>query len=123
MKHVIIIDDDVDLLHALLEALPITMKDVQTHGATSGEDGLKLVEIAPRPAVVLLDMRMPGMDGVEVLKKILEIRDSGIDVILMTADSPKKYKELMEAGCTLLAKPFDLPRLEDAIKHKLAKLA
>lgn len=121
MKNVIIIEDDQGILDSLMDLL--SHLDMQTHGADSGEDGLRLIKLAPRPAVVLLDICMPGMNGIQVLEEILKIKDSGLDVILMTADNPQKYAKLMEAGCTVIGKPFDLERMEDAIESKLAKLA
>jgi response regulator RpfG family c-di-GMP phosphodiesterase len=66
LKQVLIIDDEDTLLNTLTEALSDTY-DIKT--AKDGESGLKLA-LETHPNLVILDYKLPGMDGVEVLEKL-----------------------------------------------------
>ena len=70
--------------------------------------------------LVLLDMKIPGMDGIEILKRMKMI-DESIRVIIMTAygelDMIKESKEL--GALTHFAKPFDIDEIRDAVKKYL----
>jgi len=77
---VLLVDDEIEFVSALAERLNLRGFDADT--ATSGEEALQKIAAFP-PQVVLLDMLMPGMSGLEVLKRIK--RDNpGVKVILLT---------------------------------------
>lgn len=94
-------------------------KGYQTFQAANGIQALDIVT-KERPDLVLLDMKIPGMDGIEILKRMKMI-DESIRVIIMTAygelDMIKESKEL--GALTHFAKPFDIDEIRDAVKKYL----
>ncbi len=64
---VLIVDDEIDFLETIMKRLE--KRGFQVFGASSGVDGLKLME-GHEVDVVILDVRMPGIDGIEVLREI-----------------------------------------------------
>ncbi|MEO5867416.1 MAG: response regulator [Sphingomonas sp.] len=93
-------------------------------GAESAEAGLKLIEEQDF-AMVLLDLRMPGMDGFEALRRIRGRGDTKADipVIVVTADTAVDLRErcLAEGADEVLFKPVAMDSLFDAIGRMLAK--
>ena len=72
-------------------------KGYQVTGAASGEEGLMMVA-RERPSIICLDMKMPGMDGIETLRKIRE-KDKTLPVIMITAHgTPKDMEEAEQLG-------------------------
>lgn len=93
-------------------------------GAESGEDGLALIE-ADDFEIVLLDLRMPGMDGFETLRRIRARGDAKaqLPVIVLTADTAVDLRErcLALGADEVLFKPVAMDALFDAIGRMLAK--
>lgn len=89
----------------------------QTFQAANGLQALDIVT-KERPDLVLLDMKIPGMDGIEILKR-MKVIDENIRVIIMTAygelDMIQESKEL--GALTHFAKPFDIDEIRDAVKN------
>lgn len=85
-------------------------------------NGFQALEIAQdhSPDLVLLDMKIPGMDGIEILKR-LKANDPDIRVIIMTAygelDMIQEAKKL--GALTHFAKPFDIDELREAVRKYL----
>jgi DNA-binding NtrC family response regulator len=106
MKHILIVDDDATIRNSLSEALADNATDVRT--ADDAERALTLIGNAP-PDVVLSDVRMPGLDGLALLKLLRE-RAPTVDIILMTAfdDMPTVVTAMREGACDFLVKPLDL---------------
>ena len=72
-------------------------KGYQVTGATGGEEGLMMIA-RERPSIVYLDMKMPGMNGIETLRKIRE-KDKTLPVIMITAHgTPKDMEEAEQLG-------------------------
>ena len=90
--------------------------------ATSGEQGLKAFQ-AERPAVVLTDVRMPGMDGIEVLKKLKQM-DSRVEVIVITGhgDMEMAINALQNLASDFLNKPVQRHELELALNRAKEKI-
>ena len=113
---ILIVDDDPRLLHVVSMYLTIEGYDVTT--ASDGEEALATMDVA-RPDLVILDVMMPGMDGLEACRRIK--RDPGtrsIPVLMFTALS---REDDIEAGRTagadrFINKPFSLIGLEAVIK-------
>ena len=103
------IDDDPQSLSLIAESL--TQEDVEIFTASDPARGLELVA-RHHPQIVLLDLRMPQMNGLELLERIVEL-DPGTDVILMTAhQSIESAVEAIQKGaCDYLTKPLALDRL------------
>lgn len=105
----LIIDDEVEFASTLSERLRIRGIDVTD--AYSGTEGLaKLEEVVPD--VVVLDLKMPDMDGVDVLVKIKQF-DPAIEVLMLTGHgSGAAGKAAMEKGAfDYIMKPVDLKEL------------
>jgi DNA-binding NtrC family response regulator len=107
------IDDD-PLFLGLIESA-LTQDKVQIFAATSGEEGLQLFDRI-RPRIVLVDLVMPRITGIEVLEKILAV-DAAAEVILITGNySPESAVEAIQKGaCDYLPKPVDVEKLRSKI--------
>ncbi|MEM2120335.1 MAG: response regulator [Archaeoglobaceae archaeon] len=116
-KKVLIAEDDL----ALLETLAIMLKDrYEIYTARNGEELIKLFK-EKRPDLVVTDILMPEIDGVEATKRILEIDPNAI-VIGITAYYLSKAKSLLEVGAKeVLEKPFTRKKLIETIEKYLSK--
>lgn len=108
MKHRILIVEDEERLRRVVE-LQLTSAGYEVDKAGSAEDALRL---ADRAGLILTDLRLPGMDGLELLS-ILKRQDSQVPVVVMTAfGTVEKAVEAMKAGAAdFLMKPFSLDHL------------
>lgn len=119
MKHsILIVDDEKLLLHSLDKAL--SHEGYQTMTAVSGEEALATFR-EHGPDVILLDVKLPDMDGMQVLQKI-KAMDACVPVIIMTAFSGiKGAVEAVKLGAyDYIAKPFDIDELTFALARCLA---
>ncbi len=117
-KTILIIDDDLQLQSMLNLALGDAGFSVEA--AYDGEEGLeKLVTV--RPDLVISDIMMPNMDGVEMFRQISErLQDSGTPIIIMTALNRKPWFHELEAeGAVILQKPFKIDLLMNLIQMNL----
>ncbi len=105
---VLLVDDETEFVSALAERLNLRGFDAQT--ATSGEEALEKVNSSP-PDVVLLDMLMPGMNGLEVLKRIKHDHPQ-VQVILLTGrGSWDGIQGVREGAYDCLMKPIQIEEL------------
>ena len=104
-RSVLIVDDEIYIRMTLSFALEKLNFSVDT--AASGTEALK--KLAERSyAVMLLDLRIPGMDGMEVLKRVPEVRPEVKVVIITAYGSVEAAVEAMKLGAVdFLQKPFD----------------
>ncbi len=116
----LVVDDEEQFLSTVIKRLKKRNMDVL--GAGSGEEALKLM--AEHPAdVVVLDVRMPGMDGIQTLREIKKTFPL-VEVILLTGHASMEVAlEGMETGAfDYLMKPVDIDellyKLQDAYKKK-----
>ncbi|MEM9266800.1 MAG: response regulator [Cyanobacteria bacterium P01_F01_bin.13] len=120
MKHILIIDDDDDIRDVAQLALE-TVGGWQASTASNGPHGLAQMQATP-PDVVLLDVMMPDMDGVEVFKRMqADPKTQKIPVILMTAKTQTTDQErFLNLGITaIITKPFKAMLLSDQIAEIL----
>jgi CheY-like chemotaxis protein len=110
---ILVVDDEPEVRQLLVEFL--SGRGYEILVAATGTEALDAVE-AERPDVVLLDVAMPGMDGVEVLRRIM-VKDPPIPVIMVTAntDIGLTSKLLAMGAADYIPKPFDLDYLEQAV--------
>lgn len=110
--HVVLIDDNMDLLAAMTEAYELA--DVAVQPFSSAEKALKTINAA-MTGVIVTDVRMPDMDGLELYKKVQKI-DPKIPVILITghADVPMVLSMLKVGVFDFLAKPLNIEELTAA---------
>ena len=113
---ILVVDDDPRLLHIVAMYLGIEGYDVAT--ASNGEEGLAQVE-AHKPELVILDIMMPGMDGVEACRQIkADPGTANIPVLMFSALSGDDDVERARlAGANkLITKPFNLVGLGHVVK-------
>lgn len=117
---ILIVDDDAAIREVVAEVLEEEGYAVVT--AASGEEALRVLD-AVRPALVVLDMRMPVMNGWEFAEELSAREDNRVPVLVMTAavDAAQRAAEIGAAGT--LSKPFDLIDLIDLVETLIAQKA
>jgi DNA-binding NtrC family response regulator len=115
-QKVLVVDDDHDCTSALGEILRAESFSVRCAGG--GEQALAQIE-DDLPDVVLTDIRMPGMDGYELLKRIRE-RFSSVRVVLMSAEGDLPSRSLAAGAHGYVAKPLEIEEVVLAIGAALA---
>ena len=115
---VLVVDDDNDLRELMHAAL--ARDGYQVLIAPDAFRGLEVLA-RERPDVALLDIMMPGMDGLEMLSRLRE-HNSDVRVIMMTAVStPAAAASAMrDQACDFLAKPFDIDQMLSAVRAALS---
>jgi len=116
-KLVFIVDDEL----AIAKLLSYWVKDKWQYDIevfNSGEEALKNLNL--KPDVILLDIMMPGLNGVETLKRIKQT-DKDIPVIMLSAQGSVEValEAIREGAYDYFPKPIDLPRLEPAVKNAI----
>jgi DNA-binding response OmpR family regulator len=117
MKKILVVDDENTICNMLKKFL--TQKGYEAIVALSGEEAIRKVK-EERPHIVLLDIRMPKMDGIETLKKIREI-DKEVGIVMITAvDDEETGRKCIELGAyDYITKPLYLDYLETVLMVKL----
>ena len=112
-EKVLLVDDEEEFVETLAERMRTRGMDVST--SNSGANALQLVDDEDFD-VVVLDLKMPGVDGIEALKRIKRRRPE-IQVVLLTghATVEKGVEAIKEGALEFLEKPVDLRSLTDAI--------
>lgn len=113
LGRILIVDDEQPVLDVLSEYFTGQGYEVKT--AAHGAAGLAAVDHV-RPDLVLLDVRMPGMDGVEVLRR-LRAAHGRVAVVMVTANEDVALaREMLKIGAfDYVAKPFDFPYLDRVV--------
>ena len=116
---VMLVDDEEDFIKTLAERLE--MRGLKVTGATRGEEAVDLADKQNFDAIVI-DLAMPGMDGLETLKRIKENHPDAEIIMLSGQGTIKKGIEAMKLGAEdFLEKPVDMKALLskiDAMKTK-----
>ena len=111
---VLLVDDEREFVQTLSERL--LMRDMGSAVAYDGESALELIK-EDEPEVMILDLRMPGIDGIEVLKRVKKTQPD-IEVIILTGHGSEADEEIcMNLGAfAYLRKPVDIEALSETIK-------
>lgn len=113
MDKLLLVDDEVDVQYSFRRILD--SPDIELSTASSGEEALQTI---PRlkPDLVVMDVRMGGLNGLETLRRIRQV-DTKLPVIMMTAyGTTQTAIEAMKLGAyDYLLKPFDVPKLKEII--------
>jgi DNA-binding response OmpR family regulator len=110
---ILVVDDDPIVRDLLTDFL--SKRGYRILAAHDGPAALSLVDEQPR--LVLLDIYLPGMDGVKVLREIRAKRYTGGVIVLSGCQEEKLLEELLNMGAVeFMAKPFDLERLALAVQ-------
>jgi len=117
MSKLLLIDDETDVQYSFQRIFD--SPEIELTTASSGEEGLKLIP-KTKPDLVLMDIRMGGINGLETLRRIRQM-DSKLLVILMTAyGTTQTAIEAMKLGAyDYLLKPFDVIKLKDIVNNAL----
>lgn len=118
---VLMVDDEEDFVKTLAERMK--MRDLDTDVALNGEQALQFVK-DDVPDVMVLDLKMPGIDGMEVLKRVRKAYPQVQVIILTGHGSEKDEAEARRLGAfAYLQKPVDIEKLirtlKDAYKKKM----
>lgn len=114
---VLIVDDQNGIRILLVEVF--SSEGYETFQAANGKAALEIVK-THTPDLVLLDMKIPGMDGLEILKHIKQMNPD-IKVIMMTAYGElDMIKEATDLGALMhFTKPFDIDEMRQAVNMQL----
>ncbi len=118
---ILLVDDEEEFVKTLSER--ISMRELGTEIAHDGEQALKLVD-SEVPDVMVLDLRMPGIDGIEVLRRVKKAYPS-VQVIILTGHGTEKDEEEAKrlGAFDYLQKPVEVEKLvtkiRKAYRHKV----
>jgi two-component system response regulator (stage 0 sporulation protein F) len=117
-KKVVLVVDDDEPIRRLLKVV-FELDGVEVIEATDGEEAIAVTE-AQKPAVIVLDVMMPGFDGLEVLRR-LRAADRESKIVMLTAkDDPDILAAAEEAGAAAyLTKPFSADALQEIVDRLL----
>lgn len=112
MKYkILIVDDDRDLLEMLNQYF--TLKNYTIITAENGVEAIEKINM--NPDIILLDVNMPGMDGIEVCKRIRDIVSCPIIFLTARVEEKDRIMGLLSGGDDYITKPFSLKELDARI--------
>ncbi len=116
----LLVDDEREFVQTLSERL--LMRDVQSATAYDGETALDILR-DDEPEVMILDLKMPGIDGIEVLRKVKETRPE-VEVIILTGHGSEsdRMRCLSLGAFAYLQKPVDIEVLTDTLRRANEKM-
>ena len=111
-KTLLLVDDEEDIRDILW--IPLTDMGYNVYSAESGEKGLDVFR-KNRPPIVITDIKMPGMDGIELLKT-LKHEDPDVEVIMITGhgDMNLAIQSLRDDAADFITKPINVEALQAA---------
>ncbi|MGI9287749.1 MAG: PAS domain-containing hybrid sensor histidine kinase/response regulator [Pseudomonadales bacterium] len=117
---VLIVDDDFAIVDATMMLLELA--GMQAHGASNGDDALAHIEAGICPDIVVSDYRLPGYNGVEVIKRVRQATVDDLPTVLVTGDTSAREIEAANlSNCSILHKPVDTNRLISLIEKLTAE--
>lgn len=112
---ILLVDDEVEFVNSLAKRL--NLRNLKTSVATSGEETLASVK-KEEPDIMILDLRMPGMDGIEVLKQVSQTHPAMQVIILSGRETKGDREEAAKFGAfDFVNKPADIDVLAGKIKE------
>ena len=118
MERILVVDDEISVCDFLIDFL--TLKGYEVHTASDGYTAINKVKKI-NPCLVLLDIIMPGISGIKVLKEIKKL-NSKIKVIMFTA-VPDQIKESIDLGAyDYIKKPMSLDHVGNIVMHALGNI-
>jgi len=118
--HILVVDDDSAIRQLL--AAQLGQLGYQCETVADGGEALELSRQAPSPSLVLTDIRMPGVDGVELLRELKQL-DENVQVVMISGqqDLDTVRKCLREGAYDYLLKPFELDELASTVTRALER--
>jgi two-component system response regulator CpxR len=116
----LLVDDEREFVQTLSERL--SMRDIDSAVVYDGESALDLMG-TDEPEVMILDLKMPGIDGIEVLRKVKADRP-GVEVVILTGHGSEDDRAVcMQLGAfAYLQKPVDIEELSATLKQAYGKV-
>jgi two-component system, NtrC family, response regulator AtoC len=115
---ILLVDDEPGMLRYIKTLLEV--EDHQVATASTGEEALLIVEKGMSPDLVLLDLLMPGIDGLETLEQLRKLRPGMKVVMLSCVNDTKKVVQAIRLGATdYITKPFQKAELDHVIDQCL----
>jgi two-component system KDP operon response regulator KdpE len=116
--HILVVDDEPQILRALRTIL--AQQNYKVTASATGEDGLALA-VAIQPDIIILDLGLPDLTGVEVCRRLREWTDLPVIVLSAHDNDPEKVAALDAGADDYLTKPFSveelLARIRVALRH------
>ncbi|MBI1977113.1 MAG: response regulator [Candidatus Omnitrophica bacterium] len=120
MIHLLVVDDEIEVCDFLTNYF--SDKGYMVSSATSGEEALHRSR-ATHPDLVLLDVRMPGISGLEVLHRLRKEENPSKVVMITAIEDPQVIEEAKRLGAEdYIVKPFDLDYLDKVVLRKITTL-
>ena len=118
MKYkMLVIDDEIDIVSLLKDFFEL--EDFLVYTAYDGENALKKIDI--NPDIIILDINMPEMDGIEVCTKIRNFVSCPILFLTAKVEERDRIKGLMVGGDDYILKPFSIEELNARVKVHLRR--
>jgi|SRR5476651_531225 len=120
---ILVVDDEADVQPLFLQRFRKEIKsgEIQFNFAQSGEEAMSFLAVNHSEVVLILsDINMPGMSGLELLDKIRHTYEKPPPVVMMITayGDDENYKRSMELGANdFLTKPLDFTNLKEKLKH------
>ena len=118
---ILLVDDEVEFIHTLSERLKT--RSMESSVVYDGEEALSVVE-EEEPDVMVLDLKMPGINGIEVLRKVKETHPN-VEIIILTGHGSQKEREIAEelGAFAYFEKPVDIEILTKAMQDAYKKIS
>src|SRR5712675_3669462 len=117
---ILLVDDEPGMLRYIRTLLEVDDHKVET--ATTGEEALEKVQKGLQPDLVLLDLLMPGIDGLQTLEQLRQIKPGLKVVMLSCVNDTRKVVQAMRLGAhNYLTKPFQKAELDAVIDQCLGQ--
>ncbi|MGB5748641.1 MAG: response regulator [Desulfobacterales bacterium] len=120
IANVLLVDDEVEFVETFSERLGL--RDLSISKAFNGEDALQVLETDKNTEVVILDVKMPGMDGIQTLAEIKK-RFPLVEVIMLSghADVESAIDGMKQGAFDYLMKPCDMDQIIAKVTEAAAK--
>jgi two-component system response regulator CpxR len=119
-QKVLLVDDEKEFVHTLSERLKT--RNFESAVVYDGEEALSFVE-GDEPEVIVLDLKMPGIDGIEVLRRVKQNHPKTEVIILTGHGSEREEKLAAQLGAfAYLQKPVDIDKLSETMKKAYKKI-
>ncbi|HZD93909.1 MAG TPA: sigma-54 dependent transcriptional regulator, partial [Candidatus Sulfotelmatobacter sp.] len=116
--NILLVDDEPSVLRYTKTLLEIENYNVET--AASGEEALQRIHRGPAPSLIVLDLVMPGMDGLQTLENCKKLRPDQKVVMISCLNDTNKVVQAMRLGASdYVTKPFLAPQLHGAVRRAL----
>lgn len=120
MHRILVVDDDIEICSVLEDFL--NLKGYAVYTASNGENAVRQVKEV-KPHIILLDVAMPGIDGIETLQEIKKV-DPAVGVIMITSvvDEELARRAIASGAYEYITKPLDFHYLEIVLLVKIIDL-